>query len=69
MREELVKLLIQETLSMRFLKPAVLLLTFLRHGTIFKVALNLAKLIAIVTGSVRAKTIGNGVLLLFTQVK
>lgn len=69
MRDELVKFLIQETQSVRFLKTAVLLLTFLRHWAIFKVALNLTKLIAIVAGSVMAKTIGNGVLLLFTWVK
>lgn len=70
MREELVKLLIQETQSVRLLKTAVLLLTFLRHWMIFKVALSLAKLIDIVAGLVRTKTIGKGaLLLLFTWVK
>lgn len=69
MREELVKFLIRETQSVRFLKTAVLLLTFLRHWMIFKVALSLAKLIDIIAGLVRTKTIGKGVLLLFTWVK
>lgn len=50
-------------------KQLFCLLTFLRHWTIFKVALSLAKLIDIIVGLVRTKTIGKEALLLFTWVK
>lgn len=50
-------------------KQLFCLLTFLRHWTIFKVALSLAKLIDIIAGLVRTKTVGKEALLLFTWVK